>query len=99
MGNNYPMKNQAKEKSATSVASTPSVSQTPIVQPPVESKPRQDDWIASTPTLPHAITLRDFFAASALQGTIAYHGMFPCDTLVADCYRIADQMIAAGRQG
>ena len=99
MGNNYPMRNQVKEKLAASVASTPSVSQPPIVQPPVESKPRQDDRIASSPALPHAISLRDFFAAAALQGAIAYHGMFPRDTLVADCYRIADQMIAAERQG
>ena len=68
---------------------------------PMKSKPAQAEpkiaSVSAVPALPHAISLRDYFAAAALQGAIAHHGIFPRDTLAADCYRVADQMIEAGK--
>lgn len=62
---------------------------------PIVPEAPQTAWIASTPALPHAISLREFFAAAAMQGAIAHHGLFPRETMAADCFKIADQMLAA----
>ena len=64
---------------------------------PADPRAPQIASVSAVPALPHAISLRDYLAAAALQGAIAHHGLFPRDTMAADCYRIADQMLAAGK--
>ena len=69
-------------------------------KPPAKEKPAtpaeaKHAPVAAVPAT--TISLRDFFAAAVLQGAIAHHGLFPRDTLGSDCYKMADQMLAAGK--
>lgn len=46
------------------------------------------------------MTLRDYFAAKAMQGYCAMDGSFDCnaDDIAADAYAIADAMLAARKE-
>lgn len=41
------------------------------------------------------MTLRDYFAAAALQGIVANGEWSSCESLVGDSYRVADAMLQA----
>jgi hypothetical protein len=69
----------------------PAAAAAPVPQTEKPTQKPVDHWG------PPEISLRDYFAAAAMQGAIAHHGLFPRDTLAADCYRIADQMLEAGK--
>ena len=72
---------------------------------------REDEENAAFPGAPYAsfqkgMTLRDYFAAAALQGDIANSGMYPSavanEVLVAKAksfYQLADGMLQARKEG
>jgi hypothetical protein len=80
------------------------VSNTPQPVPPATEQPKIDD---GGQAFPHCyfiditgMSLRDYFAAAAMQGMLASGGTYDSwAALVRDAYAVADAMLAARKSG